>query len=434
MWIQTTNLARVCTAKWQPLWIKKGTHKYCQVFVSPYNWDQFYFYDGEWVAVDDETFLVYEWANWREYNSETDGLAVQYSNKVVKSEPGPEPGPTDDATIDIISANSDMWTIRKSDDGERSAYWSFTLPSWTRIEYSTMDYSNDSLRFGYDDFYYTATPNEGYRFIWWNIYDETPAPSEVALTTTLIAYFEQETPPAEDAPNRWPAPEWYHVPTTDEQNNMVMMMWNIWIDTSNGDCMKTYLKIPFAGYRSRSSSSVGSQGAVARYWSSTAYSAGYAYYLLFYSSSLDPQNGDYRAYGFSLRCFKNSPTVPDASWTTLWDGSQIIQWAGIFRNETEWLISISDDWENWITIMDKNLGATVVYNDGDELSESNCGKYYQRWNNYWFGRSWEVTTSSTQVDASWYWPWNYYNDSTFIIENYDWSSVQNDNLWWWEQV
>jgi len=105
--------------------------------------------------------------------------------------------------------------------------------------------------------------------------------------------------------------------------------------------------------------------------------------------------------------------------------------AWIYWNETEWLISLSSDGESWITIADKNLGATEVYNDWDTLSEANCWKYFQRWNNYGFPFTGAVTTSSTQVNAQNYWPWNYYSSSTFIIGSIDWSSVQNDNLRWW---
>ena len=118
----------------------------------------------------------------------------------------------------------------------------------------------------------------------------------------------------------------------------------------------------------------------------------------------------------------------------LHDWSSVAADAWVFRDVTNWLISISGDWSNWTTISDKNLWATTVFNTWDTLSEANAGKYYQRWNNYGFPFTWTVTTSSTQVDASTYWPWNYYSSSTFIKRGsrpYDWSSVQNDNLRWW---
>ena len=106
----------------------------------------------------------------------------------------------------------------------------------------------------------------------------------------------------------------------------------------------------------------------------------------------------------------------------------------IYHNSDLWLISLSSDGSSWVTISDKNLWATTVYNSGDTLSEANCGKYYQWGNNYWFPFTWTVTTSSTKVHASSYWPWNYYSSSTFITVGSsprDWSSVRNDNLWWW---
>ncbi len=46
-------------------------------------------------------------------------------------------------------------------------------------------------------------------------------------------------------------------------------------------------------------SNVGSYG---RYWSRTAYSTNLAYYLLFYSTNVDPAYYDSRYYGFSVRC------------------------------------------------------------------------------------------------------------------------------------
>jgi hypothetical protein len=43
-----------------------------------------------------------------------------------------------------------------------------------------------------------------------------------------------------------------------------------------------------------------------------------------------------------------------------------------------------------------------------------------------------ITTSTTKVDASGYWPENYYSSDTFIKMYYDdWANPQNDNLWWW---
>lgn len=115
----------------------------------------------------------------------------------------------------------------------------------------------------------------------------------------------------------------------------------------------------------------------------------------------------------------------------MWREVQPITTAWIYQNATLWLISLSSDGSTWLTIADKNLWATTVWNDGDTLSEANCGKYYQWGNNYWFPRTWSVTTSSTKVDASNYWPWNYYSSSTFITAYNRWDTTDNWNLWGW---
>ena len=111
-------------------------------------------------------------------------------------------------------------------------------------------------------------------------------------------------------------------------------------------------------------------------------------------------------------------------------------WAWIYHSPSLWLISLSSDWETRITIADKNLGATQVYNNWDTLTEANCWKYYQRWNNHWFPFTGTFFNKSMeQVDTTWYWPGNYYDSDTFIYTTAgsyidDWSSTPNNNLWW----
>lgn len=106
---------------------------------------------------------------------------------------------------------------------------------------------------------------------------------------------------------------------------------------------------------------------------------------------------------------------------------------GIYHNVELWLITMSNNWYEWITIADKNLWATEVYNDGDTLTEANCWKFYQRWNNYWFSMNWWYPISSVKVDTTGYGDWNYYTSGTFITASQgvdgDWSSPSNDSLW-----
>lgn len=233
---------------------------------------------------------------------------------------------------------------------------------------------------------------------------------------------------------RWPCPEWFHVPLSSELEALCeVVTTDLWLD-SDGITMGTYLKMPIAGCRT-TDSSIKNVGMYAYYWTATAHSVDNVEYIIFSSDSLFYHDWAYRASAFSIRWFRDSPVIPDNSWTTLYDWSSVQNGAWIFWNPSSWLISASSDWQNWITIQDKNLWATAVYNYWDTLSEANCGKFYQWGNNYWFSRTWTVTTSATQVDASNYWPWNYYSSDTFITRSaslYDWSSVQNDNLWWWE--
>ena len=232
---------------------------------------------------------------------------------------------------------------------------------------------------------------------------------------------------------RWPCPKWFHVPLSSELEALCeVVTTDLWLD-SDGITMGTYLKMPIAGCRT-TDSSIKNVGMYAYYWTATAHAVDNVEYIIFSSDSLFYHDWAYRASAFSIRWFRDSPVIPDNSWTTLYDWSSVQNGAWVFWNPSFWLISASSDWQNWITIQDKNLWATAVYNYWDTLSEANCGKFYQWGNNYWFPRTWTVTTSATQVDASNYWPWNYYSSDTFITRSaslYDWSSVQNDDLWWW---
>ena len=227
---------------------------------------------------------------------------------------------------------------------------------------------------------------------------------------------------------QWPCPSGFHIPSKDEWATLCWILTTTFWLSSNSTTIGTYLKMPKAGRRYRSDGSYGAGDAY--YWSASYYSTNQAYYLYSETYSLSPQSYTYRADAFSIRSFKDTPEIPTPSWSILYDWSGVASGAWIFWSSTDWLISVSWDWTTWTTIADKNLWATTVYNYGDTLSDANCGNFYQWWNNYWFPRSWTVTTSSTQVDASSYWPWNYYNSSTFIKWFIDWSSVGNNNLRW----
>ena len=230
--------------------------------------------------------------------------------------------------------------------------------------------------------------------------------------------------------SKWTAPIWFHIPSSTEWGALKSAF--DWLSLRWGISWCTYFKMPMAGYRSGSNSDVYSLGSDGRYWSCTRTSASSASALYLSASLIQANSWNNRAYGFSVRCFKDIPIMPDYSATSTW--RQLYIWTSwwIFWDDVTWLISITSDWTNWITIADKNLWATTVYNYWDIVTDANCGYFYQWGNNYWFAHSWNVTTSSKQVDASTYWPWNYYSSSTFITINWRWDSTDNWNLWGWD--
>lgn len=230
---------------------------------------------------------------------------------------------------------------------------------------------------------------------------------------------------------QWPAPDGFHIPLQSEWQAVYNVWTTLWGWGTDWTNFGIALKLPFAGVRSYSTSSITSRNSYGYYWSSLRSGTANAYDLRLNSTILNPSYTDYKASWCSVRSFKDTPVVPTSSWTKLYWTSIESWW--IFWSSTEWLISLSSDWQTWITIADKNLWATTVWNSWDTLSEDNCWYYYQWWNNYWFPFTWTLTdTSTTQVDASTYWPWNYYSSSTFIKYAWSWDSTHNDNLRWWE--
>ena len=61
------------------------------------------------------------------------------------------------------------------------------------------------------------------------------------------------------------------------------------------------LTLPASGNRNNWNSAIGNRGVFGSYWSSTEFSS-YAYGLGFDNTGVNPQDGAYRAYGFSVRC------------------------------------------------------------------------------------------------------------------------------------
>ena len=234
---------------------------------------------------------------------------------------------------------------------------------------------------------------------------------------------------------RGPCPDGFHIPTKEEAQLLINQI--IILDPNNLD-IKTYLKMPAIGSRDYLNASTSQIGIDWYYWTSepsdseiTHHHWPWAYSISFASSWWPSLKTYSRSYGFGIRAFKDNVVIPNNQWSMLLDGSSIAQGAWIFHDTINWLISISSDGVNWLTISDKNLWATTVWNTWDTVDQAHAWYYYQWWNNYWFAWPNEATpaVSSTLVDTTWYWPWNYYSSNEYIWSNADWSDPSNDNLW-----
>lgn len=149
--------------------------------------------------------------------------------------------------------------------------------------------------------------------------------------------------------------------------------------------------------------------------------ASYEYLI---GSGVTRRNSMPRTCAYCIRPFKDTPVIPDSSWTSIT--------SDIKRNPSLWLISLTNDGGNtWITLSDKNAWATIVYDTADPMTDANCWYMYQWGNNHPFSCFGSISTTSWTVDASGYWPWNYYYGGNDFIRWSYWDSSNNENLRWW---
>lgn len=223
---------------------------------------------------------------------------------------------------------------------------------------------------------------------------------------------------------QWPCPDYFHVPTKDEFTSVHSILTSTFNLANSWGTFRNYLKMPWTWWKYPNIQNY-TNNDYGDYWTATPDWSDNAYRFGFSASYTNAGVSSYgRSYWYSIRPFRNSPIVPDSSRTTLYDWSWKAQGAGIFWNSTLWLISISWDWTNRITISDKDIWATNVLDKWNR---------YQWGNNYWFSNGWSVSSSSWQVDVTGYWPWNYYSSSTWITATPRQNGTSNgNNLWWWE--
>lgn len=222
--------------------------------------------------------------------------------------------------------------------------------------------------------------------------------------------------------SQWPCPSGYHIPTKNEMQYVFDTLKTLEGGTVTAQNLQDHLFIPPVGYIDRQTGQQSTSYGVIRLWT-CAFSWAQCY------AFKDDTGGvglslDRPATGMQIRPFANQPIAPDSSWTT----PLSIGTASISVNHTLGLISITADGVKYITLSDKNLGATAYYNG--TVSSANTGHYYQAGNNYGFDTP-ITKTSGTKVDTTGYWPGNYYNSDTYICGSSisDWRTKSNDNLW-----
>lgn len=218
---------------------------------------------------------------------------------------------------------------------------------------------------------------------------------------------------------QWPCDDGFHIPTKAEWDSIIAL------NLTSAQVVSA-LHIPYGGIRRHNDGSFDYVRSEARLWVSNAITGSgdimnnYYAYISQYATAVIASNTI--ALGCNIRAFKNTPVVPDATWTETVEGKV---------REKDGLISILVDTDTYVTMQNKNVGATTVWNTGDTASSENIGDYFQWGNNHGFKLNSTGDTSSTQVDASSYWPGEYDSD-TFVIGQIDWMSVDNYDLWWAE--
>ena len=106
---------------------------------------------------------------------------------------------------------------------------------------------------------------------------------------------------------QWPCPEWWHVPTRSEWNNLYQYYNNTYSSWVDG--FLSYFKLPFAGYRYFQDGYVYEKGRAWRYWTTSILSMStYPYYIKLWIWEVGLDKYTYNGYGSSVRCFKNIPT------------------------------------------------------------------------------------------------------------------------------
>ena len=201
-------------------------------------------------------------------------------------------------------------------------YFSTNFINWSSHDYDVWDGTNP-----------TANDKEHHDWVWWWANDDQSANNW---------WLDSNNP----TDRQWPCPVWYHIPSAwewwlavkywrDTYATNVTLNWSnnlyYFSDSTARENFMKYFKLPFAGLRNCSSAGLVSQGSIGYYWSSSPYGSDYpdiARGLYLDSSLVNASDYGHRAYGFSVRCFKDSYLAPQSYNLTFnsQGGSEVVTW------------------------------------------------------------------------------------------------------------
>ncbi len=219
---------------------------------------------------------------------------------------------------ELLEANVNE-RVNKWYSGENDKFIIFN--NWNK---NTRDYRSGVYFDSVTDNSYTW--ESAYNNLWWgeNDNDDNDA--------TIVKWYDTSGHVATNVDNRqWPCPEGYHVPSAWEWQELMMLRCNANSGTCNNTAIREYqranylsksgiwtafsndLELPLAGFRSYDDGAIYVQGYGVRYWSSSPCGGSNpesAWALYFSFDSINPSYSYYRAFGHSLRCFKNEYIEP----------------------------------------------------------------------------------------------------------------------------
>ena len=177
---------------------------------------------------------------------------------------------------------------------------------WTGLPYSDLTNSNYDNRVDVSGY----APNNYYSNSTYKKVEGTPGTWMKENNPNLWWWDKSENP---DTDKQWPCPSWYHVPDKWEwqalidifksENSRDSEYCNDFNKSEPWKCFAAKFKLPFAGSRRSDETNIQRQGIHGNYWSSSNQDRPYS--IFFYSNINSPDKAS-SAYGYSVRCFKDS--------------------------------------------------------------------------------------------------------------------------------